>query len=150
MVSIRKVMISGGFDPLTIGHLNLIRDARRYGLVIIALNSDRWLLRKRGFCFMPWDHRREILSDLRNVWKVIAVEDTDGTVCSALKRLKPDYFANGGDRIYPQESENKICQELKICQLFQIGGPKVSSSTELIKKAVLSFYGKISHDYLME
>lgn len=129
------VLVSGGFDPLHVGHLRMIQAAHKIGRVEIALNSDAWLLRKKGYVFMPWAERCEILKALRGVSRVVAVDDEDGTVCSALIEIHPDYFANGGDRTAPNAREARACEALGIMQLFGIGGDKVQSSSSLVKRA---------------
>ena len=122
-------MISGGFDPPHIGHIRLIEEAEKYGKVIVALNSDAWLIRKKGKFFMSWDERVKVLERL-GVARVVSVDDRDGTVCDALLRLHPDFFANGGDRTSPNPLEDEICRTLKITQLFGIGGEKIRSSRD--------------------
>ena len=94
----KTVLVSGGFDPVHIGHIRMILDASKHGDVIVVANSDDWLYRKKGFVFMEFEQRAEILSAIKGVIKVSGVDDNDGTVCEAIRRLKPDYFANGGDR----------------------------------------------------
>ena len=127
------VMVSGGYDPVHIGHILLLEEARKFGFVSVALNSDNWLRNKKGYCLMPWDERAEILRANVYISEVISVEDSDGTVCDALRRLQPDYFANGGDRTEPDPLEHQVCVELGIKELFNIGGGKIRSSSELIK-----------------
>ena len=92
------VCVSGGMDPIHVGHVRMILEASKFGDVVVILNSDQWLLRKKGFKFMSWEERAEILRAIRGVVDVVRVNDEDGTVCEALRRIKPDYFANGGDR----------------------------------------------------
>ena len=92
------VMVSGGFDPVHAGHIRMIREAAQHGDVIVIANSDDWLWRKKGFVFMEYPRRVEILNAIKGVILVDSVDDTDGTVCKAIRRLKPTYFANGGDR----------------------------------------------------
>lgn len=122
-------MISGGFDPPHFGHLRLIEEAEKHGKVIVALNSDEWLTRKKGKPFMPWGERARMLERL-GVARVVSVDDRDGTVCDALLRLQPDYFANGGDRVTPNPVEDEVCRKLKITQLFGVGGEKIRSSRD--------------------
>ncbi len=126
------VLVSGGFDPLHVGHVRMIEHAARYGNVHIALNSDEWLYRKKGYFFMPWEERAEILTSLLCVFRVLRVDDEDGTVCEALRSLKPSYFVNGGDRISPNRAEARICKRQGIEQIFDAGGGKVQSSSALI------------------
>ena len=94
----KRICVSGGFDPVHIGHLRMIQEASHYGEVIVVVNSDEWLMRKKGYIFMPFKERCEILQGFSAVSEISAVSDDDGTVCEALVRLKPDFFANGGDR----------------------------------------------------
>ena len=94
----KTVLVSGGFDPVHIGHIRMILDASKHGDVIVVANSDDWLYRKKGFVFMEFEQRAEILSAIKGVIKVSGVDDNDGTVCEAIRRLKPDYFANLCDR----------------------------------------------------
>jgi D-beta-D-heptose 7-phosphate kinase/D-beta-D-heptose 1-phosphate adenosyltransferase len=123
-------MISGGFDPPHIGHIRLIKEASNYGKVIVALNSDEWLTRKKGKPFMSWEERAETLEQIKGVSRVVVVDDRDGTVCDALLRIQPDFFANGGDRKTPNPLEDEVCRRLKITQLFGIGGEKIRSSRD--------------------
>ena len=82
---------------------------------------------------MPWGERAEIVGALYCVLgAVYPVEDSDGTVCEALKRLKPNYFANGGDRIEANPAEHAVCKELSIKELFNVGGDKIASSSDLL------------------
>ena len=128
------VVVSGGFDPVHIGHVRLILAAAEYGDVIVVANSDSWLYRKKGFVFMTWEQRREILEALKGVVRVEWVDDTDETVCEALKRIKPTYFANGGDRKDDNVPEVAVCNELGIEMLWNMGGGKIESSSDLVNK----------------
>ena len=126
------VVVSGGFDPVHVGHVRMITEAAEYGDVIIVANSDEWLLNKKGYIFMNWEERAEILSSFKGVVRVEHVDDTDGTVCEALKRIKPTYFANGGDRKKGNTPEGLVCTELGIELLWNIGGDKIQSSSTLV------------------
>ena len=129
------VALSGGFDPIHIGHIRMIQEATKYGDVFVILNSDDWLLRKKGYVFMPWIDRCEILKAIDGVKKVVAGGDIDDTVCHALRILKPDYFANGGDRIETNTPEKQLCEDLGIKMLWGIGGEKIQSSSEIVANA---------------
>ena len=129
------VVVSGGFDPVHIGHVRLILAAAEYGDVIVVANSDSWLYRKKGFVFMTWEQRKEILEALKGVVRVEWVDDTDETVCEALRRIKPTYFANGGDRKDDNVPEVAVCAELGIEMLWNMGGSKIESSSDLVNKA---------------
>lgn len=124
-------MVSGGFDPLHIGHIDLIKLATAHGDVVIVLNSDDWLCRKKGYVFMPYKERGRILEAIRSVVAVIPVDDKDDTVCTALEGLKPDFFINGGNRSKPHPREKVICDRLNITQIF--GGGKIQSSSKLVE-----------------
>lgn len=129
------VAISGGIDPIHTGHIRLIHDAALHGDVVVILNSDEWLMRKKGYVFMNWLSRAYILRAIKGVKEVVAVDDSDGTVCEALARIRPDYFANGGDRTAENTPELKLCADLGIKPLFNVGGEKIASSSHLVKRA---------------
>jgi len=130
------VVVSGGFDPIHVGHVRMILEAaREYGDVIIVANSDDWLLRKKGYVFMPFEQREEILMGIKGVTRVEAVDDTDGTVCEALRRIKPTYFANGGDRHLQNTPEMQVCKDMKIQMVWNVGGGKIQSSSDLVKSS---------------
>ena len=130
------VMVSGGFDPVHAGHIRMIRHAAEYGDVIVIANSDAWLWRKKGFVFMEWERRVEILNAIKGVVLVDSVDDSDGTVCEAIRRHKPTYFANGGDRGRTNTPEQSVCESLGVELLWSIGGDeKIDSSSDLAKKA---------------
>jgi D-beta-D-heptose 7-phosphate kinase/D-beta-D-heptose 1-phosphate adenosyltransferase len=128
----KTIMVSGGFDPLHSGHVRMILDASSYGSVIIVANSDDWLSRKKGYVFMKWEERAEILSAIKGVVSVERVDDSDGSVCEAISRLNPDYFANGGDRKVGNTPEVKLCNDLGITLVWNVGGEKTQSSSELV------------------
>ena len=135
MTNKKTVMVSGGFDPVHIGHIRMIVEASKYGDVIVVANSDDWLFRKKGFVFMSFEQRAEILASIKGVVKVTGVDDHDGTVCEAISREKPDYFANGGDRKKHNTPEQALCQHLDIEMLWGIGGKdKPQSSSWLVNK----------------
>tara|TARA_Y100000114_G_C11716470_1_gene306225 strand:- start:194 stop:634 length:441 start_codon:yes stop_codon:yes gene_type:complete len=137
---IPTIAVSGGFDPIHKGHVQMIREASEYGNVVVILNSDAWLMRKKGYKFMSFEERAYIVGSIKGVKIVTSVNDTDGTVCEALRRIKPDYFANGGDRYDTNTPEMDVCNELNIKMLWNIGGGKIQSSSELVTKAK---YGKV-------
>ena len=129
------IAVSGGFDPVHIGHVRMIRDASRYGDVMIIINSDEWLMRKKGYVFMTYAERAEIMGNIKGVTLVTSVDDSDGTVCEALVRHKPDAFANGGDRKTENTPEMDVCEELGIQMMWAIGGNnKPQSSSWLVNK----------------
>jgi len=129
------IMVSGGFDPVHVGHIRMIRAAAQYGDVIVIANSDEWLYRKKGFNFMDFKKRAEILDSIKGVLLVDSVDDSDGTVCEAIKRHKPTYFANGGDRGRSNTPEQDVCESLGVELLWAVGGEeKVDSSSDLVKK----------------
>jgi len=131
----RTIVISGGFDPIHVGHVRMIQDAATFGDVIAVVNSDDWLMRKKGYVFMPFKERCEVLESIRGVTRAVGVDDTDNTVCEALSRLLPDMFGNGGDRIDGNTPEQEICKELGIGLVFGLGGKKIQSSSELVEKS---------------
>jgi D-beta-D-heptose 7-phosphate kinase/D-beta-D-heptose 1-phosphate adenosyltransferase len=131
----KTVMVSGGFDPLHVGHLRMIQEASKFGKVIVVINSDAWLFRKKNYVFIPWEDRKEIIEGYAEVWKVVSADDSDGTVCAALEQHRPDYFANGGDRLATNTPEKVVCERLGIKMLWNVGGGKVRSSSTLVDNA---------------
>ncbi len=132
----RKIIaVSGGFDPVHKGHVQMIEEASKLGSVMVIINSDDWLTRKKGYVFMPWEDRAYIMGNIKGVRIVAAVNDSDNTVCEALRRMKPDAFANGGDRKDNNTPEMDVCNELGIELLWNTGGEKVESSSNLVNKA---------------
>ena len=134
-MKVPTIVVSGGFDPIHKGHVQMIREAAEYGNVIVLLNSDDWLIRKKGYRFMPFEERSYIIGNIKGVKVVSNVDDSDGTVCAGLRRFKPDYFANGGDRYLTNTPEMAVCEELEIRMLWNIGGGKIQSSSTLVSKA---------------
>ena len=128
----QKRKVSGGFDPVHVGHVRMIAAAAKLGDVIVIANSDEWLVRKKGYMFMPYDERQEILYNFKGVIDVVEASDDDGSVCKTLERIKPDIFANGGDRKNDNVPEVALCNELGIELVWNIGGDKIQSSSELV------------------
>ena len=109
------VAVSGGFDPVHIGHVRMLKDAASMGKVVVILNTDDFLLRKKGYIFMPLDERKEIIESIKYVDRTVVSVDDDDSVCKTLVMLKPDVFANGGDRASRSDiRETEICAELGI------------------------------------
>ena len=131
----KTVMVSGGFDPIHVGHVRMIQEAAKHGDVIVVANSDAWLKRKKGYIFMPWEERAEIILSMNGVLDVLPVDDSDGTVCDALRRYNPTYFANGGDRKQNNTPEMDVCEELGIEMLWEVGGGKIQSSSDLVNNS---------------
>jgi D-beta-D-heptose 7-phosphate kinase/D-beta-D-heptose 1-phosphate adenosyltransferase len=132
------VAVSGGFDPVHVGHVHLFRDARALGdKLVVILNDDEWLMRKKGYVFMPQAERKELLEHIRWVDEVV-IRDPRSTydVCHMLEKLPINIFANGGaDRHNEQEvPEAKTCAECDIKMVFDVGDTgKPQSSSWLVK-----------------
>jgi len=132
----RKVVaVSGGFDPVHVGHVRMIAEAAKLGDVVVIANSDTWLKRKKGYVFMTWEERQEILYNFKGVVDVYEAVDDDDTVCKTLEKLNPDIFANGGDRKGDNVPEVALCNRLGIELRWNVGGGKIQSSSELVAKA---------------
>jgi len=137
------VAVSGGFDPVHIGHVRMFREAKKLGdELVVILNNDHWLRDKKGSPFMPEDERKEIIEAMTGVDRVILTKhtpkDTDRSVCHILEEVRPHIFANGGDRKPDGDPvpEVELCNKLGIKMLYNIGaGGKIQSSSWLIKKA---------------
>lgn len=131
------VATSGGFDPLHIGHVRLFQEAKKLGdRLVVIINSDDWLVRKKGFVFMPLKQRIEMVMAIKGVDDVMVWDDGTPTVSGALKKLKPDIFAKGGDRSSLDKiPEAVVCKEIGCKIVMDVGkGGKVESSSWLLKK----------------
>jgi len=137
----RVVVASGGFDPIHIGHVRYLQEARTLGdKLIVVLNNDHWLTLKKGYAFMSQYERKEILLAFDFVDEVIfslhEKNTTDSSICEDLKVICPDVFAKGGDRTAKNIPEYNVCKELGIEMVFGVGhGGKVQSSSELVDRA---------------
>ncbi|MSR73609.1 MAG: hypothetical protein EXS60_00915 [Candidatus Pacebacteria bacterium] len=136
----KVVVVSGGFDPVHIGHVRMFQEARALGdWLVVVLNNDNWLIKKKGFVFMPEAERKEVIEAFRAVDEVVLTKHeagiTDMSICKTLEEIKPDIFANGGDRKIDNIPEVATCESIGCEMVFNIGrGGKVQSSSELAKK----------------
>jgi D-beta-D-heptose 7-phosphate kinase/D-beta-D-heptose 1-phosphate adenosyltransferase len=132
----KVAIVSGGFDPLHVGHVELINRAREISDgVIVILNTDEFLIKKKGKPFMKFEERKTILENLKNVCLVIKCVDKDQTVCETLRqlaKLRSDeslLFCNGGDRtVEAEKPEHKLCEALEIELVYGLGDKIQSSS----------------------
>ena len=132
------IIVSGGFDPIHSGHIELLKKASSLGdMLIVGLNSDDWLCRKKGRSFLPVEERRKILESIKWVDQVWEFDDYDNTACALLSAIKDYYtssdvtftFANGGDRTQENIPEMNVS---RIDFLFGIGGGDKKNSSSLI------------------
>ena len=136
----KLIVVSGGFDPIHSGHIAYFKSAKSYGdKLIVALNSDAWLEKKKSKFFMPFEERKAIVESIKFVDEVISFkDDKKGSCINALEKIKkiyPDddiYFANGGDR------DKKNIPEMSMSGinfLFSVGGhDKKNSSSWILNK----------------
>jgi cytidyltransferase-like protein len=137
------VIVSGGFDPIHVGHIRMFQEARELypnSFLYAILNSDRFLLEKKGFVFMPFEEREEILQAIKTVDFVFPCVDEDQTVRESIRFIAKMWvgadrivFANGGDRTQGKVPEENVCRELGIEMEWGVGGGKVQSSSDLVK-----------------
>ncbi len=139
------IILSGGFDPVHKGHIRMFKAAKNMAhKVIVGLNSDSWLVRKKEKCFMNYAERAEIISAFSNVDQVMQFSDSDGTALDLLARVQRLYpecslaFGNGGDRNEENTPERGFCDAYNIKMVWQLGGGKVQSSSELVTHTNLS------------
>jgi D-beta-D-heptose 7-phosphate kinase/D-beta-D-heptose 1-phosphate adenosyltransferase len=134
-------LTSGGFDPLHIGHTRCILETSRLaqednGKVVVLVNADNFLIKKKGSPFMPELERVEIISSIRGVDLAVIWRDRGQTVSRAIEIFRPDYFTKGGDRMDASTiPEWEVCQSVGCKVLTGIGGDKIQSSSELIRNS---------------
>jgi D-beta-D-heptose 7-phosphate kinase/D-beta-D-heptose 1-phosphate adenosyltransferase len=138
------IMVSGGFDPIHIGHIRMFQAARDLypgSFLYVILNSDQFLIEKKGFVFMPFNEREEILQDIKSVDFILPCVDEDQTVRESIRLISKMWvgadkivFANGGDRTQGTVPEEDVCRELGIEMAWNVGGGKIQSSSDLVRK----------------
>lgn len=137
------VLVSGGFDPLHSGHLCYLREASKLGdRLIVALNSDEWLIRKKGNFFLNFSERSSILKSLMMVDEVISFDDSNNTAIDAIKKNHGKYkkiiFANGGDRNHnniPELKEFRSNPDIEF--IFSVGGDDKKNSSSSITQSFI-------------
>lgn len=132
------VLATGGFDPIHSGHIRYLKEAKTLGdMLIVGINSDEWLERKKGGAFMPWNERLAILNNLKMVDEVYTFDDNDGTAVSFIYQVRAHYpnakliFANGGDRTSYNTPEMGIPD---VEFVFGVGGNKTASSSNFLQR----------------
>lgn len=127
------VAVSGAFDPIHIGHIRYIREAARLGdRLVVILNSDDFLMKKKGFVFLPFEDRKEILESICGVSEVVASVDADQTVSKTLELVKPDIFAKGGPYEHKDDiPEARTCRFLGCKVVLGVGGGLIRGDREL-------------------
>lgn len=139
------VMVSGGFDPVHIGHVRMFEEAKKLGdELVVVINNDHWLKLKKGYAFMPERERKEIIEAFAAVDRVILSSHKKNTkdisISEDLRALRPHIFAKGGDRHQGNipSPEVLVCNEIGCAIVNDVGfGGKVQSSSELVKKSIL-------------
>lgn len=139
----KLAIVSGGFDPLHVGHIELMGKAReKADSLIVIVNNDKFLERKKGKVFMPLNERITIVQTLKPVEVAIECVDNDDTVCETLTWLRAAYrhkfedmiFCNGGDRTSGENTpEHEICLKIGIEPVYGLG-KKIQSSSWLLEK----------------
>jgi len=137
----RIVLITGGFDPLHSGHIAYVNAAKVLGdVLVVGLNSDEWLARKKGQPFMPFNERYSVASNLQQVDLVIDFDDSDGSAQQAIHKVRQQFpndtivFANGGDRTKSNIPEMDVADH-NIEFVFGVGGDyKANSSSWILQE----------------
>ena len=127
----RKIAISGYFDPIHVGHVEYINNAKKLGdWLIVIVNNNKQCALKKGKHFMDEKDRALIVKNIKAVDEVFLSIDDDKTVCKSLKEVNPDVFANGGDRKNYEIPESIVCKENNI-EIIDGLGDKIRSSSDL-------------------
>ena len=139
----RVVAVSGGFDPIHIGHIRYLKGARKIAEdndadLWVILNTDKWLKEKgMGHPFYSYEDRKEILESIKYVDCLVPQRDEHKSVAYSLKIYRPIIFAKGGDRTLDSlpEEEKQICNQLGIKIITGVGGyEKPDSSRDVIAR----------------
>jgi glycerol-3-phosphate cytidylyltransferase len=134
------VAVCGGFDPIHVGHVRHFEAAKALGdKLMVMLNTDDWLMKKKGYVFMKFEERKEIIESIKYVDIVVPYVETEcGSVAKTLEKYRPDIFAKGGDRTIHNIPKDEIetCKQLGIKLVTGVGGEKIQSSSWLVNKAV--------------
>lgn len=134
----KTVLVTGGFDPIHSGHIEYLNHAAQLGdRLVVGVNSDGWLKRKKGRAFMPFSERAAILSNIKCVDEVIDFDDTDGTACDAIAKVLDRHgsliFANGGDRTLTNIPEMvQYDTDSRVRFQFGVGGENKANSSRWI------------------
>ena len=127
----KKVAISGYFDPIHVGHLEYISLSKKLGdYLIVIINNNHQCTLKKGKHFMDENDRAKILEAIEGVDEVFISIDQDRTVCKSLEKIRPDIFTNGGDRHNKEIPEAVVCKKYGI-ELLDGLGKKIRSSSDL-------------------
>ncbi|MBQ8465354.1 MAG: adenylyltransferase/cytidyltransferase family protein [Alphaproteobacteria bacterium] len=135
-------IVSGGFDPIHEGHIEMIKESAQYsdGVIVLA-NSDAWLCRKKGKNFHSMKTRRAILENLKGVIDVLEFNDSDNSASDGIRKARQKYpnehlvFANGGDRGKDNIPEIPTCKKCRVDLAFGVGGEsKANSSSWILKR----------------
>jgi len=125
------VAVSGYFDPLHVGHVEFFQLAKELGSkLIVIVNNNQQAKMKKGSFFMDEKDRMEIVAALRHVDEVFLSIDSDGSVCKSLEAIKPDIFANGGDRFLEEIPETSVMKKYNIKMVDGLGD-KIRSSSDI-------------------
>lgn len=134
----KVVLITGGFDPIHSGHIAYFQAAKELGnLLCVGVNSDEWLIRKKGKAFLPFKERTTIVSAIKGVDFVIDFDDNDGSAKDAIRKVRNQFpgadiiFANGGDRTAKNIPEMDIKDD-KLIFVFGVGGDDKKNSSSWI------------------
>jgi len=126
-----KIAVSGYFDPIHVGHLEYLKMAKSLGdILVVIVNNNHQCILKKGKFFMDENDRLEIVKAIKYVDEVVLSVDQDKTVCKSLELIRPNIFANGGDRYTDEVPETSVCKKYKI-EMVDGLGEKIRSSSSL-------------------
>jgi cytidyltransferase-like protein len=131
----KVVCVSVYANPIHVGHIRLMEAAKKLGdKLIVIVNNDKQAILKKGKIIVNENDRMEVIRAIKWVDDALLAIDEDKTVCETLRMIKPDIFANGGDRGEGNVPEDEVCKELGIEMVYGVGGGKADSSSDIIKR----------------
>ena len=137
MKNIKNVLVDMSATIIHHGHIRILKKAKKYGKVIVALNSDEWIIQNKGYLLFDFETRKSLLEECEYISKVVPFDDSDGDAVYALFEIRPTYFGNGGSATGCSlpEVEMRVCEYLGIEPVFNLGDTVKSIDNNVLVSA---------------